>query len=57
MQLVFTRSEIHRPEVFRRDFAIGCDREGDNNEWAFAVLFADGRDAALRRPDAPAGRF
>jgi hypothetical protein len=40
MQLVFTGSEIHRPEVFRRDFAIGCDRESGNDEWAFAGIGA-----------------
>src|SRR5207302_5671904 len=54
MQLVFTRSEIYRPEVFRRDLAIGGDRESGNDEWpvcrrgAHAAL-GDGRTRRGRR--------
>jgi hypothetical protein len=38
MQLVFTRSEIYRPELLRRDFAVGGHGEGGDYEWAFSCL-------------------
>jgi hypothetical protein len=38
MQLVFARSEIHRPELLRRDLAVGGHGEGGDYEWAFSCL-------------------
>jgi hypothetical protein len=37
VQLVFRRSEIYRPEILRRDFAVGCHCESGNDEWAAAT--------------------
>jgi hypothetical protein len=34
MQLVFTRSEINRPKIFRRDLAISGHGKGGNDERA-----------------------
>jgi hypothetical protein len=48
MQLVFTRSEIYRPEVLRGDFAVNGHCEGGNDEWAFSCL--PHREKNLPRP-------
>src|SRR5437763_9276777 len=41
MQLVLTRSEIYRPEIFRRDLAIGGDCKSGDHEWAVSNVGAN----------------
>jgi hypothetical protein len=40
MQLVFTRSEIYRPEILRRDLSVSGHGKSCNDEWAIANVEA-----------------